>query len=71
MKIKHGLILGTVLALASARVALADPTALELIKKGDDYVGVQSKDKVIQIASVQRVSRDRDWIWREIQTTVK
>jgi hypothetical protein len=63
MNIKHGLVLGTVLGLTASRLALADPTALELIKKGDDYVGVQSKDKVIQIASEKSVATMEPNIW--------
>lgn len=63
MKIKHGLILGTVMALAATRMAVADPTALELIKKGDDYVGVQSKDKVLVIYSEKSVAMLMPNIW--------
>jgi hypothetical protein len=63
MKIKHGLVLGTLLGLAATRMALADPTALDLIKKGDDFVGVQSKDKVIQIASEKSVATLEPNIW--------
>ena len=37
---------------AVAQMALAaDPTAFELIKLGNQYVGVESKDKVVQIRS--------------------
>ena len=63
MKIKNGLVLGAVFGLAATRMAFADPTALELIEKGDAYVGVQSKDKVIQIASEKSVATMEPNIW--------
>jgi len=44
------------LTLVITRSALAaDPTAFELIKLGDQYVGVQSKDQVVQIRSDKSV----------------
>lgn len=39
------------LGLALAQNLLADPTALTLAAKGNDYVGVQSKDKLLRIIS--------------------
>src|SRR5271157_2886499 len=40
------------ITVAVARAALAaDPTAFELVKLGNQYVGVESKDKVVQIRS--------------------
>lgn len=63
MKTKHGLILGAVLALAAAGIAQADPTALELVKQGDNYVGIQSKDKVLQIDSEKSVATLRPNVW--------
>lgn len=63
MKMKQGIILGTVLGLATSRMALADPTALDLIKRGDDYVGIQSKDKVVQIYSDRSVASLEPNIW--------
>jgi hypothetical protein len=66
MKIKHGIILGAVLGLATSRMALADPTALDLIKRGDDYVGIQSKDKVVQIYSDRSVASLVPNIWHVV-----
>lgn len=43
--------------------ALAEPTAFELIKKGNEYVGVQSKDKVLQIHSDKSVTSLTPNIW--------
>ncbi|MGH7942646.1 MAG: hypothetical protein ACREFR_16410, partial [Limisphaerales bacterium] len=63
MKIKQGIVLGVALGLASSRVALADPSALDLIKRGDDYVGIQSKDKVVQIFSDKSVASLQPNIW--------
>jgi hypothetical protein len=63
MKIKNGLVLGAVFGLAVTRLALADPSALDLIEKGDAYVGIQSKDKVIQIASEKSVATMEPNIW--------
>ena len=49
---------------AVAQVALAaDPTAFELIKLGNQYVGVQSKDKVVQIRSEKSVGTLTPNIW--------
>ena len=66
MKMKQGIILGTVLVLATAQMALADPTALNLVKKGNDYVGVQSKDKVVQIYSDRSVASLDPNIWHVV-----
>jgi len=63
MKMKQILVLGAVVGLASTRVALADPTAFDLGKKGDDYVGVQSKDKIIEIYSDKSVATLEPNIW--------
>ena len=68
MKIKQGFtrfILATAaMGFAVTQAALAaDPTALELIKLGDPYVGVQSKDKVVQIRSEKSVASLTPNIW--------
>jgi hypothetical protein len=45
-------------------VARADePTAFELVKAGDQYVGVQSKDKVVQIRSEKSIASLTPDIW--------
>ncbi|HEV2327916.1 MAG TPA: hypothetical protein VGY56_03900 [Verrucomicrobiae bacterium] len=66
MQIKQGIILGAVLGLATSRMALAEPTALDLIKRGDDYVGIQSKDKVIQIYSDKSVASLQPNVWHVV-----
>jgi hypothetical protein len=49
---------------AVARAALAaDPTAFELAKLGNQYVGVESKDKVVQIRSEKSVGTLAPNIW--------
>jgi hypothetical protein len=49
---------------AVAQVSLAaDPTAFELIKLGDQYVSVDSKDKVVQIRSEKSVGTLVPTIW--------
>lgn len=49
---------------AIVRVTLAaDPTAFELIKLGDQYVGVQSKDQVVQIRSEKSIGTLIPAIW--------
>jgi hypothetical protein len=63
MNTKSSLVLGAVIGLATTRLALADPTALELIKNGDNYVGVQSRDKILQIYSEKSVASLTPNIW--------
>jgi hypothetical protein len=49
---------------AVARAALAaDPTAFELAKLGNQYVGVESKDKVVQIRSEKSAGTLTPNIW--------
>jgi hypothetical protein len=66
MKTKNGIILGAVLGLAAVCVASAEPTAFDLVNKGDQYVGVQSKDKVIQIFSDKSVATLTPNIWHVV-----
>jgi hypothetical protein len=64
MKEKRLFLLGALLAFAVSQTAQAgDVTALELIKRGDQYVGVQSKDKVVQIRSEKSVATLIPNIW--------
>lgn len=52
------------LALSSALVARAsEPTAFDLIKEGNRYVGEQSKDKIVQIRSEKSVGTLIPNIW--------
>ncbi len=41
----------------------AEPTALELIKEGNRYVGEQSKDKIVQIRSEKSVGTLEPNVW--------
>jgi hypothetical protein len=66
MKLKNGLMLGAVLGLATTRMALADPTALQLVKNGDNYVGIQSKDKILEIFSDKSVAMLQPNVWHVV-----
>jgi len=68
MKQGRYLFLGAALALLSASTAFADstPTALELAKKGNDYVGVQSRDKVVEIYSDKSVASLTPTVWHVV-----
>ena len=77
MKMNNKLILGVILAFTTAQLALAaaSPTAFELAKKGNEYVGVQSKDKVLRIYSEKSESglTPEDWhvVYYDPDTFVK
>jgi hypothetical protein len=66
MNTKHKLIFAAALGFAVTYTALADPTAFELIKKGNQYIGVQSKDKVVQIRSDKSVASLTPNIWHVV-----
>ncbi len=69
MKMKYILMLGAVLGLATSWPVLADDadtTALDLVKKGNDYVGIQSKDKVLEVYSDKSVSSLEPNIWHVV-----
>jgi len=51
------------LGFAAAGTALAEPTAFALAKKGDQYIGVLSKDKVVEIRSDKSVGNVTPNIW--------
>ena len=52
------------LTFSTARLALAgEPTAFELVKDGNQYVGVQSKGKVVQVRSEKSVGTLTPNIW--------
>lgn len=54
----------TVLICALSRIAFAaEPTAFSLIKQGNDYVGKDSKDKVVQIRSEKSIGSLTPNIW--------
>jgi len=47
----------------SYRATAGEPTAFDLVKAGDQYVGVQSKDKVVQIRSAKSIATLTPDIW--------
>jgi hypothetical protein len=58
--------LSFIVALVSALTCVAraaDPTAFELAKMGNQYIGIQSKDKVVQIRSEKSVASLTPNIW--------
>jgi hypothetical protein len=59
MRIIAALLLATAALAASAK----EPTAFELIKEGNRYVGEQSKDKVVQIRSERSVGTLVPKVW--------
>jgi hypothetical protein len=69
MKIKQmsharTILAAAVITLAVTRASLAaDPSAFDLVKLGDAYVGVQSKDKVVEIRSEKSVASLTPNIW--------
>lgn len=63
MNAKSKLFLIVGLGLAMMRSVMADPTAFDLAKKGNDYVGVQSKDKLVRIHSDKSVANLTPNIW--------
>jgi hypothetical protein len=61
--IKKSLAIAAMAFVAASVAQAADPTAFELVKLGDQYVGVQSKDKVVQIRSEKSVASLTPNIW--------
>ena len=54
---------GTVLFAAARIAAAGEPTAFDLAKEGNRYVGEQSKDKVVQIRSDKSVGTLTPAVW--------
>jgi hypothetical protein len=64
MSIHHKFFLSLLLGLAVSGAAMAsEPTAFDLIKAGDPYIGVQSKDKVVGIRSEKSIASLVPNIW--------
>lgn len=60
----QGALITMAMSLAATGIALADsPTAFTLMKTGDQFVGDQSKDKVVQIRSEKSISDTAPNIW--------
>ncbi len=64
MKMKQKFLLTAALLLvAGFNVRAGEPTAYDLIRSGDQFVGVQSKDKVVQIRSEKSIGSLIPNIW--------
>jgi hypothetical protein len=64
MKTKQKLLFAGLLLMAAAFTTVADePTALNLARRGDQFVGVQSRDKLVQIRSEKSISSLTPNIW--------
>ena len=59
----HRVVVTFVLAAPILRVSAAEPTAFDLIKEGNRYVGEQCKDKVVQLRSEKSVGSLTPNIW--------
>jgi hypothetical protein len=57
------IIIGLLTAATAGFASAADLTAYQLIKQGDQYVGIQSKDKVVQIRSDKSTGSLTPDIW--------
>ncbi len=62
VKSKHLLVVALSFVLALSAQA-GEPTAYELAKQGDQYVGVQSKGKIVQIRSEKSIASLTPNIW--------
>lgn len=51
------------LGFALTRITQAEPTALALVNKGNDYVGIQSKNKIVEIRSDKSMAGLTPNIW--------
>jgi uncharacterized protein YpmB len=63
MNLKYKLFFIAALGFATTHTALAEPTAFDLINKGDAYVGVQNKDKILGVCSDKSVASLTPNIW--------
>ena len=57
------LLAGMVLIAAALKSTAEESTALDLIRRGDQYVGVQSRDRVVQIRSEKSIASLSPNIW--------
>ena len=64
MNTRHGVFCAAALILAMAPAIMAgEATAFDLVKKGNEYIGEQSHDKVVQIRSEKSVASLTPNIW--------
>lgn len=66
MKMNYGVVLGAVLGLATTHIVLADPTALSLVRSGDDYVGTLCKDRVLEVYSDKSIANMEPNVWHVV-----
>lgn len=59
----HPSLLAFVLVAPNFRVSAAEPTAFDLVKEGNRYVGEQCKDKVVQLRSEKSIGSVTPNIW--------
>ena len=60
----RGVLFASILTLTTmGAVFAAEPTAFDLIKEGNRYIGEQSKDKVVQIRSEKSIGSLTPNIW--------
>ena len=65
MNMNYGIVLGLVLGLAGAQLASAQ-TTMDLLRKADNYVGIQSRDKILEIYSEKSVVGLEPNIWHVV-----
>jgi len=63
MNMKRNLLIAGLIFSVAGLAQASDPTAFQLVKNGDQYVGNQSKDKVVQIRSEKSVNSLTPNIW--------
>jgi hypothetical protein len=68
MKMNYGVVLGAVLGLATTHIVLADagPTALSLIRNGDDYVGNPCRERVLEVYSDKSIASMEPNVWHVV-----
>ncbi len=66
MKKKYSLIPALALGFALTRATQAQPTALALANKGNDYVGIQSKDRIVEISSDRSMGSLMPSVWHVV-----
>ena len=66
MKRRYSLIPAIALGFALTRATQAQPTALALASKGNDYVGIQSKDRIVEITSDKSMGSLMPSVWHVV-----
>lgn len=63
MKTQKRVVLGIALGLAGTSIAMADPSALNLVRSGDNYIGIQSRDKILEMYSEKSIATVEPNVW--------